>query len=85
MGSNPAGGMDVCLLCVLCFISSLARIAGSNPPGGCISLEIVILCQVEVSASGLITDPYECDTSECVLEITIKRRAVWFTPYCVYL
>jgi len=30
-GSNPAGSMDVSLLCVLCVVSSFAGIAGSNP------------------------------------------------------
>ena len=42
-GSNPAGGMDVCLLCVLCFISLLAGVAGSNPAGG---MDVCCVCCV---------------------------------------
>ena len=46
---------------------SLAGIVGSNPTGGMdVSLVIVVCCQVEVSASGLITRPEEFYRVWCV-------------------
>ena len=42
---------------------------------GCISLESVVLCQVEVSESALIICPFECDMTECDVETSTMRRA----------
>ena len=46
---------------------SLAGIVGSNPAGGVdVCLWSVVCCQVEVSASGLITRPEESYRVLCV-------------------
>ena len=64
---------------------SLAGIAGSNPAGayGCLSLECVVCCQVEVFApvrSLVQRSPTECGVSNCVCdrEASIVRRP-WAT------
>jgi hypothetical protein len=51
---------------------------------GCLSLESVVCCQVEVSASGLSPvqrSPTKCDVSECDREASIMRRP-WSTKGC---
>ena len=63
--------------------SSLAVIVGLNPAGGrgCLSVVIVVCCQVEVSASGwspVQRSPTDCGVSECYHESS-KTRGPWST------
>jgi hypothetical protein len=65
---------------------SLAGVGVPIPPGahGCLSLVIVVCCQIEVSAKSwslVQSSPTECGISECDLEASIMRRT-WPTRGC---
>jgi dolichol kinase len=62
VGSNPAGSMNVC---VLCFVSSLAGIVGSNPAG---SMNVCLLCVVS-SLAGIVGSNPAGDMDICLLYV----------------
>jgi hypothetical protein len=80
------------------FGRSLTGIVGSNPAGGhgCLSLVIVVCCQVEVSATGWFLvqrSPTECGVSKIVIMKPRKMRrprpprgcrAIEKKKFCIY-